>query len=140
MRSAGCGILAISAMVACGRTAAPVPSWDDAGAPAASAPSASASVAPSASSVAASCPPYDPKELPEPVAPAVECVFRREVQCVPASPTLSAWQKWFPSCPKEGKAWADSMYPTKALFSAKETCAATADQCCYVQFVAGACR
>ena len=132
-----CAGALLLAAAGCGRAAAPVPSWDDAGAPVASA-SASASAAPAASAPAGACS-YDPKDLPEPVAPAAECSFRREVKCVPPSPVRSAWQKWFPACPTEHEAWArSSSFPGKVRFSAKETCKSP-ESCCYVQFVAVDC-
>jgi hypothetical protein len=69
----------------------------------------------------------------------IECIFTREVRCVEQSPTLSAWQKWFPSCPTTGKAWSTNPNASKAQFSAEETCKSP-ERCCYVQFIPGSCR
>jgi len=95
-----------------------------------------------------------PKDLaPEPVQPAVECSFSRNLRCVPPSPTRSAWQMApFSQCPRTIDRWSSDLFHAKPAFSRKETrahrlaiakkgCTATTPlgPCCYVQFSTEAC-
>jgi hypothetical protein len=94
--------------------------------------------------------------IPEPQAPQLECVFRREVRCIEPRPVRSAWQlPPFTACPRTIPRWQQDRSlagGASALFSRKETrkarltklatgCGPTPDSgvCCYVQFTSTAC-
>ena len=83
---------------------------------------------------------------PEPKPPEVECKLERRVQCQAATPQRNPYQGApFESCPTEIKATDEgtlfAIGPAK--FSAAETRNqrhGNADACCYIAFLARACR
>ena len=83
---------------------------------------------------------------PEPTAPEVECNYDRSVFCQPGqamatAPQPAPFERCALTAPRRGAA---GVGPAPApAFSAAETRAArqaTADACCYVEFVARVCR